>query len=326
MDELTSVFYAPAEAHRFIGQPGDLLHRRSRRSLMRVLSSRMVEIAHILELNDIRGGGVYSFSYLVLGPIGVVRRRRVDHGRLHPDRLHLDGQRRDQRRRTSSRSAPAAEYALDPRRSSGASPVLNILGIRENARVTFGIFVVAAFVFAEPDRARHPATWTPRAPGVMRRQRRATSSAIVTERGLAHVDPGGHDRRRELRARVLRHRVGDPDGRARARAGATSRRRTRSSRSRSASSRRSSRRWRSRRRSTSRAHEGDLIPHFGDASSATSWFGVVVGLFGSVILIMAVNTAYVASSELLERVGAPLPLRRGCSRPTGAPRSIASTC
>ncbi|TMA51889.1 MAG: hypothetical protein E6J75_17690 [Deltaproteobacteria bacterium] len=31
-------------------------------------------------------------------------------------------------------------------------------------------------------------------------------------------------------------------------------------------------------------------------------FGVVVGLFGSVILIMAVNTAYVASSELLERV------------------------
>jgi hypothetical protein len=28
-----------------------------------------------------------------------------------------------------------------------------------------------------------------------------------------------------------------------------------------------------------------------------------VGIFGSVILIMAVNTAYVASSELLERVG-----------------------
>ena len=31
-------------------------------------------------------------------------------------------------------------------------------------------------------------------------------------------------------------------------------------------------------------------------------FGVVVGVLGSVILIMAVNTAYVASSELLERV------------------------
>src|SRR6185437_17108762 len=32
------------------------------------LSSRMVEIAQILERNDLRGGGVYSFSYLVLGP------------------------------------------------------------------------------------------------------------------------------------------------------------------------------------------------------------------------------------------------------------------
>ena len=31
-------------------------------------------------------------------------------------------------------------------------------------------------------------------------------------------------------------------------------------------------------------------------------FGVLVGVFGSIILIMAVNTAYVASSELLERV------------------------
>src|SRR6185437_14737711 len=37
--------------------------------LMRLLSSRMVEIAQILELNDIRGGGVYSFSYFVLGPV-----------------------------------------------------------------------------------------------------------------------------------------------------------------------------------------------------------------------------------------------------------------
>jgi len=36
---------------------------------MRVLSTRMVEIAQILELHDIRGGGVYSFSYFVLGPV-----------------------------------------------------------------------------------------------------------------------------------------------------------------------------------------------------------------------------------------------------------------
>ena len=48
-------------------------------------------------------------------------------------------------------------------------------------------------------------------------------------------------------------------------------------------------------------HEGDLIPHLA-TMVANVPFGVVVGLLGSIILIMAVNTAYVASSELLERV------------------------
>jgi hypothetical protein len=49
------------------------------------------------------------------------------------------------------------------------------------------------------------------------------------------------------------------------------------------------------------AHEGDLIPHWASLV-ANAPFGAVVGLLGSVILIMAVNTAYVASAELLERV------------------------
>src|SRR5438445_8540813 len=48
-------------------------------------------------------------------------------------------------------------------------------------------------------------------------------------------------------------------------------------------------------------HEGDLITYWATVVGNVP-FGVVVGLFGSVILIMAVNTAYVASSELLERV------------------------
>src|SRR5947207_1933654 len=50
-----------------------------------------------------------------------------------------------------------------------------------------------------------------------------------------------------------------------------------------------------------RQHEGDLITYWATVVGNVP-FGVVVGLFGSVILIMAVNTAYVASSELLERV------------------------
>ena len=49
------------------------------------------------------------------------------------------------------------------------------------------------------------------------------------------------------------------------------------------------------------AHEGDLITYYA-TMVANVPFGVLVGVFGSIILIMAVNTAYVASSELLERV------------------------
>src|SRR5262245_55405083 len=67
MDELNSVFYAPAEAHRFIGSTA-IFFIAFTSLLMRVLSSRMVEIGQILEINKIRGGGVYSFSYFVLGP------------------------------------------------------------------------------------------------------------------------------------------------------------------------------------------------------------------------------------------------------------------
>src|SRR4029077_11507299 len=48
-------------------------------------------------------------------------------------------------------------------------------------------------------------------------------------------------------------------------------------------------------------HEGDLITYWATLVGNVP-FGVIVGLLGSVILIMAVNTAYVASSELLERL------------------------
>src|SRR5881409_1211106 len=89
MDELTSIFYAPAEAHRFIGTQA-IFFIAATSLLMRVLSTRMVEIAQILELHNMRGGGVH-------------------HGVLHPDRLHLDGQRGHQRNRVPApRSRRAA--------------------------------------------------------------------------------------------------------------------------------------------------------------------------------------------------------------------------
>ncbi len=48
-------------------------------------------------------------------------------------------------------------------------------------------------------------------------------------------------------------------------------------------------------------HEGDLIPHWASIVASPA-FGALVGVLGSLILIMAVNTAYLASAELLERV------------------------
>src|SRR5262249_46076070 len=49
------------------------------------------------------------------------------------------------------------------------------------------------------------------------------------------------------------------------------------------------------------SHEGDLITYYATVVGNVP-FGVIVGVVGSVILVMAVNTAYVASSELLERI------------------------
>ena len=67
MDELTSIFYVPSEAFRFIG-----LHAIAiiivTSLFVRFISTRMTEIAQILEHHNIHGGGVYSFSYFVLGP------------------------------------------------------------------------------------------------------------------------------------------------------------------------------------------------------------------------------------------------------------------
>jgi len=138
MDELTSIFYAPAEAHRFIGMQA-IFFIAFTSLIMRVLSTRMVEIAQILELHDIRGGGVYSFSYFVLGPVASF----VAVASIMVDYIL-----------TACISTVSAVYngtALFPI-GPGIERVLiiaiiwaiaglNILGIRENARVTFGIFV-----------------------------------------------------------------------------------------------------------------------------------------------------------------------------------------
>src|SRR5512143_3145961 len=68
MDELTSVFYAPAEAYRFIGASA-IFFIAFTAVFIHYMTTRLVEIGEILEHHGLIGGGVYSFSYLVLGPL-----------------------------------------------------------------------------------------------------------------------------------------------------------------------------------------------------------------------------------------------------------------
>jgi len=144
MDELTSVFYAPAEAFRFIG-PSAILFITFTAFFIHYMTTRLVEIAEILENHGIYGGGVYSFSYLVLGPTVsfiAVASIMVDYVL------------------TACISAVSAvenatSFFLMPHSYKmivvlliiWAIAGLNILGIRENARFTFSIFIFAAFIF-----------------------------------------------------------------------------------------------------------------------------------------------------------------------------------
>jgi len=67
MDELTSIFYAPAEVYSFIGSNA-IFFIIVTSLFIRYSTTKMIEISHILDNNGIKGGGVYSFSYIVLGP------------------------------------------------------------------------------------------------------------------------------------------------------------------------------------------------------------------------------------------------------------------
>ena len=295
MDELTSIFYAPAEAHRFIGLPA-IFFIAATSLLMRVLSTRMVEIAQILELHDIRGGGVYSFSYFVLGPVAsfvAVASIMVSYiltACISTVSAVING---------------TAFLPLGPATQQGlilaiiwAIAGLNILGIRENARVTFGIFIVAAFVLLN-----------------------------LIALGLLHMAPGSPDVILGSATSVARSVTGFglPHAVAIVTVGIASCILAYSGIESVIQTAGLCQNW----RDISKAywflaltvgivtplisalalsapikfadHEGDLITHWATVVGNVP-FGVVVGLVGSVILVMAVNTAYVASSELLERV------------------------
>ncbi len=295
MDELTSIFYAPAEAHRFIGTQA-IFFIAATSLLMRVLSSRMVEIAEILERNEIRGGGVYSFSYLVLGPVASF----VAVASIMVTYILTAC--------ISSVSAVANGTALIDMGPSTmrlailaviwAVAGLNILGIRENARVIFGIFIVAAIVLVNlialgllniPPNSMGviassatdfgTAVWNGGPVGAFQVVIIGIASCVLAYSGIESViqTAGLVESWRDIAKAywflALTVGIVTPLISALALSAPID----------------------------FAAHETDLITHWATIVGNVP-FGATVGIMGSVILVMAVNTAYVASSELIERV------------------------
>ena len=143
MDELTSIFYAPGEAFRFIGYKS-ITYLALTSLLIFLYSLTMTEIAEILENNKIKGGGVYSFAYFVFGATASF----IAAGSIIVDYVN-----------TAVMSSISAVENLNfffhwPLVFKlGLELViiwliagLNLVGARENAKVTYVLFVITAYV------------------------------------------------------------------------------------------------------------------------------------------------------------------------------------
>lgn len=143
MDELTSIFYAPAEAYRFIGIKV-IFYIAITSFLIRYYSLRMAEIAEILENHKIKGGGVYSFAYFVWGPkISFLAAASILVDYILTATIST----------VSAVENGTYFFSLPVPVKFGfmvliiwAIAGLNILGIKENAKFTYSIFIFAAFV------------------------------------------------------------------------------------------------------------------------------------------------------------------------------------
>ncbi len=295
MDELTSIFYAPSEAYRFIGNYA-IAFIAITSLLMRFLSTRMVEIAEILEHHKIKGGGVYSFSYLVLGPtlsfIAVASILVV---------YILTA---------SISTVSAVENGLTFLPLTAGHKLffqlaivwgiagLNILGIKENARFTFGMFAVVAVVLltllASGFYETQPESWAKIGQSFTESVANIAQEGVVGGFVLVIISISGcilaysgiesviqaaglvKTWREISKAYVfLALTVGiyTPTISALALSSGLD----------------------------AAQHETDLITQYAALINGVP-FGILVGVIASIALVMAVNTAYVASSELIERV------------------------
>ncbi|AFM23119.1 APC family permease [Desulfomonile tiedjei] len=295
MDELTSVFYAPAEAYRFIG-PSAIFFIAFTAVFIHYMTTRLVEIAEILEFHGIFGGGVYSFSYLVLGPVVSF----VAVASIMVDYIL-----------TACISAVSAvenatsffAFSHSFKMMTAITIVwaiagLNIIGIKENARFTFSVFIFATIIFlnliVSGFLSMDGESLTRLEQAVEHAGHRMNTGSIFSGYGIfiasvascvlaysgveSVLQTAGLVRTwREIgRAYIfLAVTVGvvTPVVAALALSAPID----------------------------FRAHEGDLITHYATMINGVP-FGVAVAILASLTLIMAINTAFVASSELLERV------------------------
>ncbi len=295
MDELTSVFYAPAEAYRFIG-PSAIFFIAFTAVFIHYMTTRLVEIAEILEYHGVFGGGVYSFSYLVLGPVVsfvAVASIMVDY--ILTACISA----------VSAIENSTSFFTLSHHFKMTAAMAivwsiagLNILGIRENARFTFAIFVLAALVFMNLIASGvidldAPAIDRLKLAMVDASNRMSTgswfnnygifiasvASCVLAYSGVESVlQTAGLVRTwREIgKAYIfLALSVGIVTPIVAALALSAD--------------------------IDFAKHEGDLITYYATTLNGVP-FGIAVAVLASLTLIMAVNTAFVASSELLERV------------------------
>ncbi len=295
MDELTSVFYAPAEAFRFIGLSA-IIFIPFTALFVHYMTTRLVEIAEILENHGVYGGGVYSFSYVVLGPIVsfvAVASIMVDYILT----ACMSG--------VSAVENATSFLAMSHPAKLGIVLVviwaiagLNILGIRENARFTFSIFIFAAFVFLNL----------------------IVSGVLDFDSGaLIRLKQGVHHAGASLQTgspfRNYGAFIASIASCILAYSGVESVLQTAGL----------VRTWREIGKAyiflaatvglatpviavlalsapiNFAQHEGDLITHYASLVNGIP-FGIIVAALASFTLIMAINTAFVASSELMERV------------------------
>lgn len=301
MDELTSIFYAPSEAHRFIGTNA-IVFIAATSVVIRLLSSRMTEIARILEGHGIKGGGVYSFSYLVLGPfVSFIAVSSIFVAYILTACISTVSAIENAHSIFGSYRAGLVDFSFQMVIVWGVC-ALNIAGIRESARFTFGVFTAAAFILvtlvASGIIDMPSAGWQMMGSSVTDVGKRfasdqlhvilgnlqfvviGVSSCILAYSGIesvvqtAGLTRSWHDIRKAyiflgvtvgiLTPLVSALVLSRPDV-------------------------------------NFAAHEGDLITYFARVLNGP-WFAVAVGTLASFTLTMAVNTAYVASAELIERV------------------------